>query len=77
MARRKIEPPKPGHVVKEVWKDGKLLGKICDDAYRDLTPEQIEERRERIRANCERIWSEAIAAGRVKNPEKYGITREP
>lgn len=60
------KPVPIGHVVKEIWRDGKLIGRICDDEYRDLTPEQLAQRREQVRENCERIWSEAIAAGRVK-----------
>ena len=47
MPRRKIEPPKPGHVVKE-FKIGNTVCRICDDCYRDKTKEEVDAIMERV-----------------------------
>lgn len=34
-----VKPPETGHVVKE-WKQGNARIKVCDDYYRNKTPEE-------------------------------------
>ena len=47
MSGRKIEPPKPGHVVME-FKAGNTTCQICDDYCRDKTGEEVDAILERI-----------------------------
>lgn len=53
-----------GNVVEE-YKIGNTTIKICDDAYRDKTPEDIERIMERIAVIGWKIVREARAAGRA------------
>ena len=47
MPGRKIEPPKPGHVVRE-FRIGNTVCRICDDCCRDKTGEEVDAILERI-----------------------------
>jgi hypothetical protein len=58
-----IKVPICGHVVKE-YKIGDTTIKICDDAYRDKTPEELEKTWERITAVCWKIVLAERAKGK-------------
>lgn len=63
MARRKIEPPKMGNVVKKIYDEsGRYLGCICDDYCRDKTPEEVQA----ILDRCGQIWGEAMEMERLR-----------
>lgn len=58
--------------VVKTMKWGNCTIEICDDAYRDLTPEQLEKRKERIKNNILNICERA----RLRRLEEVGEQEE-
>lgn len=58
-----VKPPEPGNVVEEFML-GSTKIQICDDAFRDQTPEQRAVIDRQIATVCWRIWMEMVAKGK-------------
>lgn len=59
----KVKPPVIGNIV-EVYKIGNTTIKICDDSYRDKTPEELKKVEQRIMKVCWDIVRAARAQGK-------------
>ena len=63
---KKYGPRPDGHVVKDYY-IGNTHIFICDDCYRDKTPEEINEQEQRISDTCIRLMKHAYLRKRKKN----------